>query len=116
MIEYAKIMTKEELSDFFSSISKRQRRKKLNANNVLSENKDKLIADYYELEKSQMEEYYVEKRRLLELRELWYQKKCDVCDSKLRLVEYVMVVFGGVQIIGIPRRSIRHFQQITMTF
>jgi len=87
MIESAQILSKQELTSFFLSISKSYNSKKINAINVLETNKQLLIDSYYELESEQVKEYYAHKKDLLKLKSFWDNKICDVCESKLRLVE-----------------------------
>lgn len=95
VIEYANIMTKEEFAGFFSSISRNYELKKIRAIDILNQNKDILIAAYQELEEAQVQKYHEEFKALRHLKNLWEEKTCDICGSKLRLVEYEYGTFWG---------------------
>ena len=86
MIEYAHIMSKQELSDFFSSIIDKEKSKKSKAVDLLVKNKEILLNDHFQFEQKQVDQYYLERRNLLEIRNHWRKKTCDGCGAKLKIV------------------------------
>lgn len=86
MIEYARIMTVQELRDFFASILKNYNDKKSKAWECLLQNKNILIDNYYKLEQERVDIYYEEKQKLKNAKKSWDHKVCDTCGSKMKLV------------------------------
>ena len=95
MIEYARIMTAQELRDFFASISRNYNDKKSKAWKCLLQNKNNLIDDYHKFEEQQVNIYYEEKEKLRKVRKYWDDKICDACGKKMKIVNSDYSDFWG---------------------
>lgn len=109
MIEYARIMTVQELRDFFASISRNHNEKKSKAWECLLQNKNVLIDDYHKFEQQRVDIYYEEKLKLRNVKKSWDNKVCDTCCSKMKLVNSDYGDFWGCTNFRDPSHKHRTF-------
>lgn len=95
MIEYANIMSSNELSNFFQSISQLYDFKKNNSKVSLLENGELLVNAYYEYERESIKVFSDQRKEIKNSIKAWNEKKCMGCGSKLNLIESDYSNFWG---------------------
>ena len=87
MLEYAILMTNEELSNYFERIYAAYRDKKGKAVPILEAKERLLLQEYDKIEEACREEYRQRLRELLHKKLFFDKKTCMECRAKLRLVQ-----------------------------
>lgn len=95
MIESAILMTKEELAAYFQRMNASYRDKKSMAVPLLEAKETHLLTEYDHLEVACRNEYRQRARELLQKKVAFDNKRCLVCQGKLRLVQSDYNTFYG---------------------
>jgi hypothetical protein len=95
MLEYAILMTNEELSNYFERIYAAYRDKKGKAVPILEAKERLLLQEYDKIEEACREEYRQRLRELLHKKLFFDKKTCMECQAKLRLVQSTYGEFYG---------------------
>lgn len=105
MIEYAKVMSPEELKGFFKNISNIYNTKKDSSGKSLNQNHALLVQSYYDYEEEQIKIFSDQKKEIIKSIQLWNNKVC-CCSTKLKLIESAYGNFWGCP--NYKNKSIKH--------
>lgn len=108
MIEFAKIMSPQELKDFYQNILNTNNNKKDSSEISLNQNHDLLVQSYYDYEEEQIKIFSNQRKEITKSILLWNNKEC-CCGKKLRLIESAYGTFWGC-----PNYSDKSTKHITL--
>lgn len=94
-IEYASIMSKTELDDFYQSILHRNANNKTRAITLLESQKEEVFNLYQEYEQRSLNKYEERLKEIQKTAEAWQNKNCLICGAKLRKVSSTYGTFWG---------------------
>jgi hypothetical protein len=94
-IEYANIMTPDELNQYLAYFINRNKKNKTKASEFLESVEQEVINSYYKHEETCVKTYNDRAKALTHEIKCWKEKKCTLCDSKLRKVTGEFGQFWG---------------------
>ncbi|MBO9684945.1 MAG: hypothetical protein J7502_20105, partial [Flavisolibacter sp.] len=94
-IEYASIMSKTELDDFYQSIIRRNANNKSRAIALLESKKEEVIKLYHAYEHRSLNKYEERLTEIQKTAEAWQNKNCLVCGAHLKQSNSTYGAFWG---------------------
>lgn len=94
-IEYANIMAPDELNQYLAHFINRNKRNKTKASEFLESVEQEVINSYYKHEETCVKTYNDRSKALTHEIKCWKEKKCVLCDSKLRKITGEFGQFWG---------------------
>lgn len=94
-IEFASIMTREQLDNYYKKIIARTNRQKSDSKIHLEQNRERIFSEYETYENALKTKYYEQVKEWGQKKDEWKSKKCSGCQSPLRLVNGPYGQFWG---------------------